>query len=69
MANVHPWFANVSIDQAAMWTNMFFEQNDVVLSTQVPNHPQMYIAETGWPSVIQSSFKKKKSIERLIRFV
>ncbi|KAH9963096.1 glycoside hydrolase superfamily [Lactifluus volemus] len=50
MANVHPWFANVSIDQAAMWTNTFFEQNDVVLSTQVPNHPQMYIAETGWPS-------------------
>jgi len=50
MANVHPWFANVSIDQAAMWTNMFFQQNDVALSTQVANHPQMYIAETGWPS-------------------
>lgn len=51
MANVHPWFANVSIDQAAMWTNLFFQQNDVVLAGQVASHPQMYIAETGWPSV------------------
>jgi len=50
MANVHPWFANVSIDQAAMWTNMFFQQNNVQAAAALSNQPKMYIAETGWPS-------------------
>jgi exo-beta-1,3-glucanase (GH17 family) len=51
MANVHPWFANVSIDQAATWTNLFFQQNNVQEAAALSNHPQMYIAETGWPTV------------------
>ncbi|KAI0247641.1 glycoside hydrolase superfamily [Lactifluus subvellereus] len=50
MANVHPWFANVSIDQAAMWTNLFFQQNNVAAAAALTNRPQMYIAETGWPT-------------------
>jgi len=50
MANVHPWFGNVSIDTAAGWTWDFFETTDVAATTSLSNHPQMYIAETGWPS-------------------
>jgi exo-beta-1,3-glucanase (GH17 family) len=51
MANDHPWFANVSIDQAAGWTWQFFEQTNVQPAAALSNHPTMYIAETGWPSV------------------
>jgi exo-beta-1,3-glucanase (GH17 family) len=50
MANVHPWFGNVSIDQAAGWTYDFFEQTDVAAAAALSNKPTMYIAETGWPS-------------------
>jgi exo-beta-1,3-glucanase (GH17 family) len=51
MSNVHPWFANVSIDQAADWTADFFLENNVDIANTLPNKPQMFIAETGWPSV------------------
>jgi len=50
MANVHPWFGNVSIQDAAGWTWEFFEEQDVQPAAAVSNKPQMYIAETGWPS-------------------
>ena len=50
MSNVHPWFANVSIDQAAGWTADFFQENNVVVAQSLPNKPEMFIAETGWPS-------------------
>ncbi|OCH93041.1 glycoside hydrolase [Obba rivulosa] len=50
MANVHPWFANVSIDQAAAWTNEFFQTQDVQVAQALSNSPKMYIAETGWPT-------------------
>jgi len=50
MANVHPWFGNVSIDQAAAWTYQFFEEQNVQPASALSNHPTMYVAETGWPS-------------------
>jgi len=50
MANVHPWFANVSISNAAAWTWSFFETNDVALAQATTNKPVMSIAETGWPT-------------------
>ncbi|KZT19017.1 glycoside hydrolase family 17 protein [Neolentinus lepideus HHB14362 ss-1] len=50
MSNVHPWFANVSIDQSAAWTWEFFEEQNVQPAAALSNTPQMYIAETGWPS-------------------
>ncbi|KAF8907298.1 glycoside hydrolase superfamily [Gymnopilus junonius] len=50
MANVHPWFANVSAQQGAGWTNDFFVQTDVALANTLSNKPSMYIAETGWPT-------------------
>ncbi|KAH9957451.1 glycoside hydrolase superfamily [Russula dissimulans] len=50
MANVHPWFGNVSITDAADWTYTFFETTDVSAAAAVTNKPNMYIAETGWPT-------------------
>lgn len=50
MANVHPWFANVSAEASAAWTADFFNQTDVTLADTLSNKPKMYIAETGWPT-------------------
>ncbi|KIM39930.1 glycoside hydrolase family 17 protein [Hebeloma cylindrosporum] len=50
MANVHPWFANVTADASASWTADFFSQQDVALADSLSNKPKMYIAETGWPT-------------------
>jgi exo-beta-1,3-glucanase (GH17 family) len=51
MSNVHPWFANQSINDAAAWTAQFFQENNVVAAKALPNNPKMFIAETGWPTV------------------
>ncbi|KIK67807.1 glycoside hydrolase family 17 protein, partial [Collybiopsis luxurians FD-317 M1] len=50
MANVHPWFANVTVQTAAAWTAEFFNETNVQFAATLPNKPQMYIAETGWPT-------------------
>jgi exo-beta-1,3-glucanase (GH17 family) len=50
LSNVHPWFASVSIDEAAGWTAQFFDETNVQVANKLPNKPQMYIAETGWPT-------------------
>ena len=50
MANIHAWFANVSIDQAAGWVNEFFQENNVAVAKTLANNPKMFIAETGWPT-------------------
>ncbi|KAF9268205.1 glycoside hydrolase family 17 protein [Marasmius fiardii PR-910] len=50
MANVHPWFANTTIQDAAAWTNQFFQEQNVQPAAKLANKPKMYIAETGWPT-------------------
>ena len=50
MANVHPWFANVSAENSAAWTASFFQEVDVSAASALSNNPKMYIAETGWPT-------------------
>ncbi len=50
MSNVHPWFANVSIAEAAGWTADFFQETNVDVANNLTNKPKMFIAETGWPS-------------------
>lgn len=46
MANVHPWFGGVPINQAAGWTYDYYTQQVAIdLGTT-----KGYIAETGWPS-------------------
>ncbi|KAF2230004.1 glycoside hydrolase family 17 protein [Viridothelium virens] len=46
MANVHPFFAGVTPDQAPGWTWDFWQQHDVSLDRSKPS----VIAEVGWPS-------------------
>jgi exo-beta-1,3-glucanase (GH17 family) len=50
LSNVHPWFANTTIQAAAGWTAQFFDETNVKPASLVPNKPKMYIAETGWPT-------------------
>ncbi|KAL1660130.1 glycoside hydrolase family 17 protein [Schizophyllum commune] len=50
MSNVHAWFANTTADDAASWVFSFFEETNVEPASQLSNKPQMYIAETGWPT-------------------
>lgn len=51
MANVHPWFANVTVQNGPQWTWDFFEQTDVQPANALANKPDMSIAEVGWPTV------------------
>lgn len=46
MANVHPWFGGLNINQAAGWTWEYMEEQ------VIPNigTTRAYIAETGWPT-------------------
>ena len=55
MANVHPWFANVSAENAAAWTADFFQTTDVNPANALSNKPQMWIAETGLPYYLNLS--------------
>ncbi|OJD21388.1 hypothetical protein ACJ73_07272 [Blastomyces percursus] len=48
MANVHPFFAGVTVDEAASWTWSFWQQQNVPL-TQGTRKPQI-ISEVGWPT-------------------
>ncbi|KAJ7094532.1 glycoside hydrolase [Mycena belliarum] len=50
MANVHPWFAQTTIQDAAGWTADFFATTNVAAANALSNKPTMYIAETGWPT-------------------
>ncbi|CAK5262780.1 unnamed protein product, partial [Mycena citricolor] len=58
MANVHPWFANTAIADAASWTADFFTSTDVAAVNGVSNKPTAYIAETGWPTNSSSAAAK-----------
>ena len=48
MANVHPFFAGVTVDKAAGWTFSFWSTHNLPLTqgTQTKN----MISEVGWPS-------------------
>jgi len=50
MANVHPWFANVTSSAGAQWTWDFFQTTDVDVANALSNKPDMSIAEVGWPT-------------------
>lgn len=50
LSNVHAWFANTAINDAASWVFTYFNETNVVPASQLPNKPKMYIAETGWPT-------------------
>ncbi|KAF9528383.1 glycoside hydrolase family 17 protein [Crepidotus variabilis] len=50
LSNVHPWFANQTVQNGASWTRNFFDETNVQPAALLSNKPKMYIAETGWPT-------------------
>jgi exo-beta-1,3-glucanase (GH17 family) len=48
MANVHPFFAGVNVDEAASWTWTFWQEHDVMLTKGTDK--KNIISEVGWPS-------------------
>lgn len=71
MVNVHAWHANTTIQDAAKWTFDFFKETGVDLASPLPNKPEMYMAEVGWPTnssvpVVSSS---AASVENLQLFL
>jgi len=56
MANVHPWFANTTVQNGPQWTWNFFDETNVAAANAVSNKPEMSIAEVGWPTVRDAYF-------------
>ncbi|KIM84163.1 glycoside hydrolase family 17 protein [Piloderma croceum F 1598] len=50
MCNVHAWFADQTIEQAAGWVSNFFQTVNVAEAANTTRKPQPLIAETGWPT-------------------
>ncbi|KAF3939694.1 hypothetical protein ABW19_dt0206353 [Dactylella cylindrospora] len=50
MANVHPFFAGVTVEDAPGWTWEFTENNDVAIARQTTRNPNVIVSEVGWPS-------------------
>ncbi|KAK6542593.1 hypothetical protein TWF694_006538 [Orbilia ellipsospora] len=50
MANVHPFFGGVAVNDAADWTWKFTQDNDVAYAKQTTRNPNVIISEVGWPS-------------------
>ncbi|KAL2362491.1 hypothetical protein RJZ56_004607 [Blastomyces dermatitidis] len=48
MANVHPFFAGVAVDEAASWAWSFWQDQNVALTRGTDKHH--IISEIGWPS-------------------
>ncbi|TKY87591.1 hypothetical protein EX895_003605 [Sporisorium graminicola] len=50
MANVHPWFGGLPVDQAAGWVYEYTNTNAPATALLAPNKPTLYVAEAGWPT-------------------
>ncbi|KAL1406683.1 hypothetical protein Q8F55_008389 [Vanrija albida] len=50
MSNVHPWFGKLPAAEAATWTWSYYDEHNVQVAAQAPNKPNVYLAETGWPT-------------------
>jgi exo-beta-1,3-glucanase (GH17 family) len=50
LSNIHAWFANQTVEASAKWTLDFFQESNVGPAGLLSNKPQMFIAETGWPT-------------------
>lgn len=50
MANVHPFFAGVTVEDAPGWTWEFTDNNNYAIARQTLNNPNVIVSEVGWPS-------------------
>jgi len=48
MSNVHAWFAETLVEDAAGWTWEYFNKNAPSTALLAPNNPAVYMAEVGW---------------------
>jgi len=69
MANVHPFFAGVVVEEAADWTWKFFQDNDVVLTNGLDPKPRVMISEVGWPTAGGSNNGSVAGIDELNTFM
>jgi exo-beta-1,3-glucanase (GH17 family) len=58
MANVHPWFANTTVQAGPQWTWDFFNETNVTPANALSNRPRMSIAEVGWPTASKDAGNK-----------
>ncbi|KAK6528157.1 hypothetical protein TWF281_009408 [Arthrobotrys megalospora] len=69
MANVHPFFAGTTVDDAPGWTWLFTENNDVAIARQTTNNPNVVVSEVGWPSGGGTNLGSVAGISELNKFV
>ncbi|KAK6500618.1 hypothetical protein TWF506_003386 [Arthrobotrys conoides] len=69
MANVHPFFAGTTVDDAPGWTWLFTENNDVAIARQTTNNPNVIVSEVGWPSGGGTLLGSVAGISELNQFV
>lgn len=69
MANVHPFFAGVTVDKAAEWTYDFFVENDVSVTKGLSKAPRVMISEVGWPSDGGEKGGSVAGVEELNKFM
>lgn len=69
MANVHPFFAGVTVDDAPDWTWLFTDNNDVAIARQTTNNPNVIVSEVGWPSAGGTNMGSVAGISELNQFV
>ncbi|PWN91767.1 glycoside hydrolase [Acaromyces ingoldii] len=50
MANVHAWFGELPVDQAAGWVWSYTANQEPASALQASPAPELFIAETGWPT-------------------
>ena len=50
MVNVQAWYANTTIQDAPTFSFNSFKENGPDLASLVPNKPQMYMTDVGWPT-------------------
>lgn len=66
-ANVHPYFAGTKVDDAAVWTFQFFEDEDITPAKQ--GGKQAVMSEVGWPTKGDSQQGAVASIPNLQTFL
>ncbi|KAJ6260654.1 Glucan endo-1,3-beta-glucosidase [Drechslerella dactyloides] len=69
MANVHPFFAGVTVDDAPGWTNDFFVKNDVAVAKATTRLPNAIVSEVGWPSGGGTYLGSVAGIRQLNQFI
>lgn len=68
MANIHPYFAGVPIEDATNWT-MAFGERELFKPARLARKPIAAIAEVGWPSRGTANSESVPSLTNLQTFV